>query len=437
MQRPTWIDPAVPELADLSADQHQVTQRLSEEVGFAFVTGKAGTGKSTLLRHLAGRLGGVAVVAPTGIAALNVGGQTIHSLFRLPLGPLERSRDSVHVFNRGHPKRRLLEQLQVLIIDEVSMVRADVLDAIDLSMRLNTNIDQPFGGKKIVAFGDLWQLEPVVQDGADRSMVVDRFKSAFFFDAEVFGETKLRVLELVTPFRQHDDMRFLEALDLLRRGNPDALEYLNTRHGAELNGPTPITLTATNARAQAINMQELNALPGVAQSYIAKSDGTFGRDLPTDQALVLKAGAQVMFVRNADEYVNGTLGVVRETPPGEVVVELNDGKTVRTEPAVWERRSYTWDPDRRRIAQEIVGTYTQIPLKPAWAITVHKSQGLTFDQIVVDFDRPAFAHGQAYVALSRCRTLAGVSLVKPLTPRSLVVNRRIHEFEWDHGLGPE
>lgn len=434
-----WSDRKLLTEKDLSTDQAKVARAVESQSGpsFLFVTGKAGTGKSALLRFLADRSKHSVVLAPTGIAALNVGGQTIHSMFLLEPGPMTRSGEGIPRLRRGTPRQRLLQRVKRIIVDEVSMVRADLLDAMDFSLRLNTGVQLPFGGKQVVALGDLWQLEPVVTEGAETQMIRQRYKSPFFFDSEVLRELRLQVNELTTPFRQQGDMRFLELLDRLRRGDGSVIMELNERVGAKIEGPSPIVLTATNARAQNINLGRLAEIHSPARRYVAHTEGNFGRELPTDANLALKVGAQVMFVKNSEEWVNGSLGTVETMDEMEVQVRLTDGKIVTVEPATWEKKTYSWDAKSEKITQTIAGKFEQLPLKLAWALTIHKSQGLTFDQIIVDFDRPAFAHGQTYVALSRCRTLDGVSLTQALTQRSIVNNPRVREFEWDHGLGPD
>lgn len=420
---------------DLSTDQATALARLTSpdiRGRCLFVTGKAGTGKSTLLRELVAtsRLA-TAVLAPTGLAAIQVGGQTIHSFFALELGPLDNSPERVPLFRKGHPKRRLIEKLECLVIDEASMIRADVMDAIDFSLRQNCERpDVAFAGKTIVLFGDLWQLEPVVQAGGDEEMIRDRYASPFFFDSVAVREAGLEVINLTTVHRQRDDPEFLWALNQLRRGSTSELEFFNGRVEADLGTDAVVTLTATNARADAINFGRLAQLPGVARTYAGALEGNFGRDLPADPRLGLKIGAQVMFVKNGREWANGTLGTVVELDELTVTVQkADDGETVVVERDRWEKTRYRWNADSRRIETEIVGEYAQLPLRLAWAVTIHKSQGLTFDRVVVDLDRRAFAHGQLYVAMSRCRTLAGVSLRRALSPDDVQVSARVLEFE--------
>ena len=395
-----------------------------------FVTGRAGTGKSTVLRRFVETTTlRTVVLAPTGLAAVQVGGQTIHSFFNFPLGPLQPGPDTVPLFKKGQAKRRLIEALECVVIDEVSMVRADVMDAIDYSLRTNRDRPgEPFGGATVLCFGDLMQLEPVVQAGADDEMMADVYESPFFFDSKVVRETSLDVYELTTVHRQKEDEEYLWALNRLRDGHTDELEVFNARVGADLGGHGVVTLTATNARAASINLQNLARLPGRTTVYKAEVEGTFGRETPTEERLALKPGAQVMFVKNGRGWVNGSLGEVLETGEDGVRVRLFEGSEHWVERETWDRKRYTWDRYSERISSETVGSFTQIPLRLAWALTVHKSQGLTLEKVRLDLDRPAFSHGQTYVALSRCRTLAGLSLVRPIQARDVIVAERALTF---------
>jgi ATP-dependent exoDNAse (exonuclease V) alpha subunit len=395
-----------------------------------FITGRAGTGKSTVLRRFVETTTHKTVVlAPTGLAAVQVGGQTIHSFFNFPLGPIQPGTTEIPLFKKGQAKRRLIESLDCIVIDEVSMVRADVMDAIDYSLRLNRDRKaEPFGGVTLVCFGDLMQLEPVVQSGADEEMMADRYVSPFFFDSKVVKDTSLDVFELTTVHRQRDDEEYLWALNRLREGLSDELDLFNARVGVDLGTEGVVTLTATNARAGAINLQRLAKLTGRPTIYKAQVQGNFGRETPTEPVLALKPGAQVMFVKNGRGWVNGSLGEVLEVEEERARVRLFEGGEHWVEPETWDKKRYTWDRFASRISSEPVGSFTQIPLRLAWALTVHKSQGLTLDKVRLDLDRPAFSHGQAYVALSRCRSLLGLSLVRPLEPRDVIVEERALDF---------
>lgn len=403
--------------------------------GALFVTGRAGTGKSTLLREFVQHSGlHCAVLAPTGLAALNVGGQTIHSFFRIKPGPVLADTEHVPVFKQGHPRWRLIKMMDVLVIDEISMVRADLLDAIDFSLRANMRSDEPFGGKRVLFFGDLLQLEPVVKRGAEMEMMLDLYASPFFFDAKVLRNFPMDILELTEVHRQAEDPEFLWALNELRQGKTETLDLINERVGAPLEGRS-ITLHTRNAGVFAMNMDRLSRLEGASAEFRATFTGEAIEDTPTDSLLTLKLGARVMFVRNGTEWVNGTLGTVVGFPAeGGVRVLKDDEETVTVGPETWEKVRWTWDGRRHKIAAEVTGTFTQIPLKLAWALTVHKSQGLTFDRVRLDFSGGAFAHGQLYVALSRCRSLKGLSLSHPLKPTDLIFNERVVEFWGQTGL---
>ena len=415
------------ELANLkSLVQEEQTQGLGQ---FVFVTGRAGTGKSTLLREFVASLQvPKAVLAPTGLAAINVGGQTIHSFFNFPLGPLEQDPDRIPVFKRGGNKSRLFNKLQVLIIDEISMIRADLLDAIDASLRWNRQTDEPFGGLKVVVFGDLWQLEPVVGSSAEAEFLSHHFASPFFFDSHILRELQPDILQLDHVYRQSDP-EYLWALDQIRIGNTQELSFFNDRLNAPLPPDgMPLTLTATNNRALTINIQHLGEIVAEPRTYQGKVEGDFGKDLPADLHLTLKPGAQVMFVKNGRTWVNGTLGQIQKLEQHEITVHTHEGKTVTVERETWEKQRYVWDRATQRIQIETVGSYTQFPLKLAWAVTVHKSQGLTLEQAIIDLDRPAFSHGQTYVALSRNRHLDGLSLRREITKSDVITHPRVVEF---------
>jgi ATP-dependent exoDNAse (exonuclease V) alpha subunit len=418
---------------ELSGDQEGALAAIPDVATYGrciFVTGRAGTGKSTVLRRFVETTPlKTVVLAPTGLAAVQVGGQTIHSFFNFPLGPLQVGTTEIPLFKKGQAKRRLIEALDCVVVDEVSMVRADVMDAIDHSLRINRDrAREPFGGATIVCFGDLMQLEPVVQSGADEEMMADRYQSPFFFDAKAVRETSLDVYELTTVHRQREDEEYLWALNRMREGNTDELGLFNARVGADIGSEGVVTLTATNGRAGSINLQRLAKLPGRPTIYKATIQGTFGRETPTDEVLAFKPGAQVMFVKNGREWVNGSLGEVTEVEPERVRVKLFEGEEHWVEPETWDKKRYTWDRFAARISSEAVGSFTQIPLRLAWALTIHKAQGLTLEKVRLDLDRPAFSHGQAYVALSRCRTLLGLSLVRPLEPRDVIVVERALAF---------
>jgi len=395
-----------------------------------FITGRAGTGKSTLLRHfITHTKRRVAVLAPTGLAAVNVGGQTIHSFFKFPPRLLQ-AKDV-----RALPsQRRLFEQLDTIIIDEVSMVRADVLDAIDRSLRLNRQRhESPFGGVQIVAFGDLFQLAPVVE-GELREYFNDAFDTPYFFSASVLSQCDWRLLELKRNYRQSKDPSFFELLSRLGRNEmtQEDMDCLNNRLLSETMDEEGefVTLTSTNASADRINAQHLARLPGELVHFAAKIKGEFEEgSSPAQAALSVKAGAQVMMLRNDPDgrWVNGDVAVVERCGPGCLQVRI--GKEVHDVlPVKWERIRYAWSPEDNQMVRSVAGTFQQFPVKLAWAITIHKSQGQTLNRVRVDLGRGAFAHGQVYVALSRCQSLEGLRLHRPLRPADILFDERVLNF---------
>lgn len=393
-----------------------VAERIEQAEGGVFLTGRAGTGKTTFLKAFLDETElKVAIVAPSGIAALNAGGQTIHSLFKLP--PAMIQPQDVRRVREG----RMLRALDLLVIDEISMVRSDLMDAIDRSMRLHRGVARPFGGVRVLCVGDSAQLPPVVSR-EDEPVLQEWFGGPYFFDAPAVKALSWTAIELQEVFRQ-SDAAFLALLDRMRRGRPtlqDA-ELLDTRvvgeppPFSEADGEGAIVLTTTNEAARRINDMEMARLTGPEASYGAKVEGQFDeRIFPTDSDLVLRVGARVMLLRNdADKrWVNGTLATVVDLGKTSVFVRIG-GRVHEVEPADWER--YVYEPDADGEPQrKAVGVFRQVPLRPAWALTVHKAQGLTFDAVHVDFGRGAFAHGQTYVALSRCRTLEGLTLSRHL-----------------------
>lgn len=402
-----------------------------------FLTGKAGTGKSTFLRYIRENLKkNFVVVAPTGIAAINVKGVTIHSFFQFPFRPMVPGDEAIKVVKKGSQKHKIIKDMDALIIDEVSMVRSDMIDGIDAFLRENTgNKDRPFGGKQVIFIGDLFQLEPVlVKNSSEEEILYQHYRSPFFFDARIFNHVDLVSIELEKVYRQ-ENSDFIELLDKVRTGEAGEreLELLNQRHRAPLPEEEgfSILLSSVNAIADKENKARLQQLDGMARTYYGEVEGTFDhKRFPTANELTLKEGAQVMFVKNDPEgrWVNGTIGKVQELKEDKVKVELADGEVEDVEPDKWENIQYGFDTANQEITEETIGTFTQYPLKLAWAVTIHKSQGLTFDQVVLDLGNGAFAGGQVYVALSRCRTLEGLSLRKPIRPQDIFVNDRILEF---------
>jgi ATP-dependent DNA helicase PIF1 len=409
-----WPDGIAP-----TAEFAAAAEFIANDSGNLFVTGRAGTGKSTLLRGLRDQTGEqMVVLAPTGLAAINVGGQTIHSFFGFP--PRLIQGDDIRRSRNG----RLMRKLEFLVIDEVSMVRSDLMWAIDQSLRINRGRPrEPFGGVRILMFGDLHQLPPVVQEGEVAAHLEDAHGGPFFFSVPALREgAGTYRLELQQVFRQSDS-DLISVLNAIREGDVtrDDLTLLNTRvHPIRTlsEGEPYVILTPTNAAAKRINTAYLDALPGDATRFDAGITGDFNENVqPADQALELKVGAKVMLLRNDPDrrWVNGSVARISKLKPKQVWIEIA-GREYEVEPVSWEHRRYAYDQAAEKIVETIAGTFKQFPLRLAWALTIHKAQGLTLDQVYVDLGRGTFAHGQTYVALSRCRTLQGLALARPLTP---------------------
>lgn len=395
-----------------------------------FVTGKAGTGKSTLLQYFrATTAKNVAILAPTGVAALNVGGQTIHSFFKFGT---EITLEKVKRVSRS--ERALYEKLDAIVIDEISMVRADLFDCIEKFLRLNGRTPgEPWGGTQVIAFGDLFQLPPVVPPD-ERHIFEEHYPGPYFFNAFAYDELDLALVELATVYRQ-SDAEFIAFLDQVRRGSiaSDAIARFNSTTVRELTeaDASAIVLVPTNAQADAINRAALQTIAGTERTYRGAVEGAFAeREFPTALSLALRIGAQVMLLKNDPEgrYVNGDLAVVEKLSPGSVRVRFPDGSAEEIVPARWEKVRHAFDPSEGAVRTEIVGAFTQLPLRLSWAVTIHKGQGKTFDRVRIDLGRGAFAPGQMYVALSRCRSMEGIALATPMRERDVIVDARIREF---------
>lgn len=505
------IDPDNPEL-------NYLYKLLTETTDSLFLTGKAGTGKSTFLREFSSTTTkNHVLLAPTGLAALNVGGQTIHSFFRLPFRPLlpndeELKKESLEKIDSRH--KRLIRNLDLIVIDEVSMVRADIIDAIDVLLRhIRQRSYLPFGGVQMLFVGDLFQIEPVVTS-ADRAILSRFYRSYYFFDAKVFEQRDLVAIELHKVYRQSDP-RFIGLLDRIRIGRPttEDLKMLNARvlsghsgsvaynnqegapdvfqsvecdserlfrgseesayssgetarsseetarspekvvynleHAGHLQearqetgqqgeeekavGQLSIILSTHRNQVASINRRHLNELSTSSCKFEGVVQGNFPeKNLPTDIELEIKEGAQVMFIVNDTKngFVNGTLGVVSEVDPSEGSVEVctESGDYIQVVPHTWENKRYSYNAKKKQVEETVLGTFEQLPLRLAWAVTIHKSQGLTFDSVRIDLSRGVFSHGQTYVALSRSRSLEGIVLSQPISASDLLVNKRVEEF---------
>ena len=415
---------------DIGPDFRMALDHIEREGQSAFITGVAGTGKSTLLQYFQETTDrAVVVLAPTGIAAINVHGQTIHSFFRFPprlIEPAELSRSR----NSG-----VYEHLETLVIDEISMVRADLMDGIDKALRVNRGREgEPFGGAQVVMFGDMHQLPPVVADDGLGEYMRDLYGGIYFFHAPAVKQARPVVIELRERYR-HSDPQFISILDAIRDNQMDelALDELNQQVTEEMRPGDMegyVTLTPTNAAANDINSAMLEDLGGREYEYSATVSGSFGeRAFPTDTRLRLRVGARVMTLKNdpAGRWVNGTLATVARLTDRRVWITTDEGEH-ELKRAEWEKTSYEYDAVTGRIEQKVTGTFTQYPIRLAWALTIHKSQGQTFDRVFIDFGRGTFAHGQAYVALSRCRTLEGVRLGRAVRPSDILLDPAALEF---------
>ncbi|MBN1930052.1 MAG: helix-turn-helix domain-containing protein [Desulfobacterales bacterium] len=407
-----------------------------------FLTGKAGTGKTTFLHYLKKKTAKrMIVTAPTGVAAINAGGVTLHSFFQLPFGPFlpgsesyERNRQ--HLFRFSKEKKRIIQGLDLLVIDEISMVRADLLDAVNKVLRRHRRNDRPFGGVQLLMIGDLHQLSPVAKE-EEWQMLRQFYESVYFFSSHALKATQLLTIELKHIYRQSDP-RFIELLNQVRDNRLDAsaTAELNRRYIQDFtptDGQGYITLTTHNSNADSINQSRLRALTEKAYSFKAEISGDFPEHAyPTQAVLKLKKGAQVMFLRNdassEKRYFNGKIGKIKKISQQTLsVVGPDDSEEIVVEPTEWENIKYTLHPETGDIQEEIIGRFRQYPLKPAWAITIHKSQGLTFDRAVIDA-KSVFAHGQVYVALSRCKTLEGMVLTSAIPSKGIETDESVLSF---------
>lgn len=426
-------------------ERFTLAERYVEETGVSvFLTGKAGTGKTTFLKEIVRQTSKrFAVVAPTGVAAINAGGVTIHSFFQLPLCPyLPDVKELVTEYQMPERMRslrkervRILRTLDLLIIDEISMVRADILDAIDDTLKRYRRNDRPFGGVQLLMIGDIQQLPPVVKE-SERPYMEQVYSSPFFFNSKVLQRLPFVTVELEKVHRQSDRL-FLDILNEVRSGMPGdaALNELNKRLFPGFVPPEDerwIRLTTHNAQADSVNEAKMNALETEEATFEAQIEGIFPENAyPAETQLRLRVGAQVMFVRNDTSgearYYNGKIATVKKVKPA-LIVEDESGESIEVNTERWENIRYGLNEESGEIEGIVEGTFEQVPLRPAWAVTIHKSQGLTFDQVIIDAGA-AFSFGQVYVALSRCRTLEGIILTTPITRRCTFTSDEVSTFE--------
>ncbi len=419
-----------------------------------FLTGKAGTGKTTFLKYITRTTSKrFVVLAPTGVAAVNAGGSTIHSFFLLPLCPyLPDVKELVTEYQMPESYRslrkdrvKILRTLDLIIIDEISMVRADLLDAVDMTLRRYRRSDKPFGGVQLLMIGDARQLSPVVKE-SERQYMEQVYPSPYFFHSKALRRLQYITIEFEKVYRQQD-LEFLDILNAVRenRLEGELLRKLNSRVGAACghgknadDTSEPIRLMTHNRQADDVTSRKLDALPGEAVSFAAEVEGDFPENsYPADEMLVLKKGSQVMFIRNDSEgrFYNGKIGRVESFDSDDsVTVSDADGNLISVQPVEWQNIKYALDEESGEIKQNIIGQFRQLPLRIAWAITIHKSQGLTFDRVTIDAGA-AFAFGQVYVALSRCRTLEGISLDSPISPSAIYSDSDVSSF--DEAMTPQ
>ena len=428
----------MPQQIEISKEFSEAFKILEQGSGHIFITGKAGTGKSTFLEYCREHINkNIVFLAPTGVAALNIQGQTIHRFFGFPINITQEKIKSGDFTPRS---KRIYKNLETLVIDEVSMLRADLLDCINAFLELyGPEKGAPFGGVQMVFVGDLYQLPPVISN-AEQNYFYQKYDSPYFFSAEIFKKITLQVIELQKIYRQKDH-EFIEMLSRFRNNTvTDAdINQLNSRLNTEQKfynlTEFQIFLTSTNALAEKINQEHLNNLDGISYCADAVIDGSFNQEsYPNSEELYFKAGAQIMFLNNdaKNRWVNGSLGYIEKIflENGRIkhvsVRLMNNRKLVEVFPYSWEIFKYMLEG--KEIISEVIGSFTQFPFRLAWAVTIHKSQGKTFDHVTIDIGRGTFATGQLYVALSRCTSFEGLSLTKPIQKRHVMTDERIYEF---------
>ncbi len=414
-------------IVELSHEGEQVLRLMEETRYNIFLTGRAGTGKSTLLRYFKATTSkNIAVLAPTGVAAINIQGQTIHSFFKFKAG--------VTIDDVVKKSSIIYKNLDTLVIDEISMVRADLLDCIDKFMRINgKEKDKPFGGVQLIVIGDLYQLPPVVSRG--EGFIFDGiYTGPYFFNSHCFEEADFLMIELNEVYRQ-SEKDFIGILDGIRsnRISSSQLSHLNSRVATNetIDDNRAIYLVSTNFMADHINQQKLDLIKDKERKFSGFVSGSFNeKDLPTKKELVLKKGAQVMLLNNDQKrrWVNGDIGKVTHMEKDYIEIELEGGRVEEVERYSWEKYSFIYDEDEDRIKSEVSGNFNQFPVRLAWAVTIHKGQGKTYDKVIIDFGSGTFASGQAYVALSRCRSLDGLFLKHPIVRNHIIMDETIVDF---------
>ena len=416
-----------PEELTVNPEKSEIFEKIENTKNHFFITGKAGTGKSHLLKFLkTNSKKQIVVCAPTGVAALNVGGQTLHSFFKIP--PNFINPEDV----RLSPKvAELLRHVDIMVIDEVSMVRAEMIDIIDHLLKQAREPFTPFGGVQIVMFGDPYQLPPIVNSRELQEYFAKNHGGFHFFNAHVWEDASFETHELKEVFRQKDD-RFIEVLNRVRVGDidDDLLGKLNRRVEDYLEDSPVIILSTTNGKVNFINSNKLSGINTKECLYEAEISGHLDENqFPADETLKLKKGAQIMMLRNDpdDRWVNGTLGTIESVQEKEIKVNIN-GSVYTVLPVSWDKINYFYNRETKKVEEQIIGKFVQYPIRLAWAITIHKSQGQTFDQVIIDLDSGAFTTGQVYVALSRCRSLQGIYLTRPISKEDIKVDLNVTKF---------
>ncbi len=408
---------------------HNVTQTTQN----IFLTGRAGTGKSTLLRYILKNVQkNIVALSPTGLAALNIGGSTIHSFFQFPLSFLTPQDSRLDLIRYNQNKRSIIKKINLIVIDEVSMCRADIMDAIDYCLRRVCKSNLPFAGKQLLLVGDLFQLEPVVTS-KEKQLLQQFYKSAYFFSAQVFQNYSLKKITLEKVYRQKD-LDFIDLLDRIRvkQISHNDLDLLNSRYQAPLKeSQNKILVTTLKQTSDIINTKKLLSLPHPIHFFKGVTNGVFPNSiLPVPITLQLKIDSQVMFIKNdkLKRWVNGTIGVVKNIIGKDIFILCHDSQEeVKVSWETWENEQYMVN-DEEQIESKVIGTYKQYPLQLAWAITIHKSQGLSFDQVEIDLGVGSFSAGQTYVALSRCRSFGGLSLKTKIQFKDLIVQNEVLEY---------